>query len=158
MDHAQPVAHAPLHHHRAGHVRRLLNIACGSAGDISGNDFFRDAAGHHHGDRIQHLLPAAAENISFGQCHRRAERLAARDDRHFVERMSVLEHDVDQCVAGFVPSGELFVLISHREAAAFAAPADFVSGFLELFHADRFLVCARGQQRGFVEQIRQLSA
>ncbi len=46
----------------------------------------------------------------------------------------------------------------HRQAAAFAAPADLVAGLFEFDHADGFLVGAGGQQRGLVQQVGQLGA
>ena len=58
-------------------------------------------------------------------------------------------------MAGLVPGGDFLVLVGHGHAAALAAPAHLVAGFLELGHADGFLVGASGQQRGLVEQVGQ---
>ena len=72
--------------------------------------------------------------------------------------MGVRQKDIDQRVAGFVPGGVALLFIGHRQAAAFAAPADFIAGFLQLRHADGFFVHASGQQRRLVEKVGQLGA
>ena len=69
-----------------------------------------------------------------------------------------VEHHVDQRMAGFVPGGKFLILIGHRQAAAFAAPAHLVARFFEFGHADGLLVGPGGQQRGFVEQVGQFGA
>ena len=71
-------------------LRRLLNVAGRAAGDIARNNFLGDAAGHRHRDHVQHFLAAAVEHVRLGQRHRRAERLAARNDGDLVQRMRVL--------------------------------------------------------------------
>ncbi len=55
-----------------------------------------------------------------------------------------------------MPGGDFFVLVSHREAAAFAAPAHLVAGLLQFSHADGFFVPTSRQQRCLVEQVGQL--
>src|ERR1051326_5121272 len=90
------------------------------------------------------------------QC--RSQSLPTRNDRDLMQRMGVLQKNVDECMAGFVPRGKFLVFISHCEAAALAAPTHFIASFFELFHADGLLVRARRQQSSFVEKIRQFSA
>src|ERR1035437_6023885 len=60
-------------------------------------------------------------------CWSRTFRPATRNDRDLVQRMRVLEQNIHERVAGFVPGGRAFFLVAHRHAAAFAAPADFVA-------------------------------
>ena len=68
-----------------------------------------------------------------------------------MQRVRVLEHDVDQGVAGLVPGGELLILIGHGHAAAFAAPTNLVAGLFQFGHADGLLAGAGGEQRGFIQ-------
>ena len=96
------------------------------------------------------------EYILLGQGHSRAKRLATRDDSDLVQRVTLVEQHVDDRVAGLVPGGDFFVLVGHREAAAFAAPAYLVAGLLQLSHADGFFVRTGRQQRRLVEQVGQL--
>ena len=70
----------------------------------------------------------------------------------------MLQHHIDQRMTRLVPGGKLLLLIRHRQAAALAAPADFVPRLFQFLHADRFLVRAGSQQRRFIQKIRQFRA
>ena len=63
-----------------------------------------------------------------------------------------------QRVTGFVIGGVRLFLFAQRHAAAFLAPADFVARFFELVERDSLQAAARGEQRGFVDHVRQLRA
>src|SRR5258705_680804 len=60
-------------------------------------------------------------------------------------------------MTGFVPGGELLILVRHGHAAALPSPANLVAGFFELRHGDGLLVGSSGQQSGLVQEIGQFS-
>ena len=158
LDHAEFVAHAPFADHLAREPRHLFDVTRRPARDVVRDNFLSDAARHGDGDDVEEFFSFAVQDVVLGQIHRRSQRLAAWDDGDFVQRMSVLEDHVDQRMAGFVPGSALFVFVGHGQAAALAAPANFVAGFFQFGHGDGLLARPGSEQRGFVQQVGQLRA
>src|SRR4051812_25127932 len=96
------VGHAPLGHHAARHVGRLLEVVARAGGHLVHEDFLGDAPAEHHGDLVQAPLAIVAIAVGLRQRHRHAERAAARDDRHLVDRIALRQHRADQGMAGLV--------------------------------------------------------
>ena len=61
-------------------------------------------------------------------------------------------------VAGFVAGGELLFFGVEYAGAAFAAPADFVAGFFEVFFLDGGGAAAGGEEGGFVHEVGEVGA
>ena len=92
------------------------------------------------------------------QLHGHAQRHAARDDRHLVQRIGVGQHGCHQRVAGFVISGVLLFGVAHHHRLALRAHQDLVLGELEVEHHDDLAILARGIQRSLVHQVGQIGA
>src|SRR5688572_622307 len=152
------VAHAVVAHHGARDAGSLLDVTVSAVAEIAGDEFLGDAAAHRHGDFVEQTLLRTREDILGGKIGGAAKALAARNNGNLVHRHgAVIEHTLHDRVAGLVPGNKaLFGIVHH--AAAFAAPQDLVARLIDVGHLDLLLVAASGQQRGFVEQIRQLSA
>ncbi len=75
-----------------------------------------------------------------------------------MQRVGVRQQDVEERVAGLVVGGRLLFLLGHGHAAALAAPAHLVAGFLELGLRDFVLVALGGEERGFVDDVGQFRA
>ena len=69
LDHAEFVAHAPVTNHRPRQRSRLLDVAGGARGDVAGDNFLGDAAGHGNRDHVEHFFAAPVQHIVFGQRH-----------------------------------------------------------------------------------------
>lgn len=65
----------------------------------------------------------------------------------------MFQQHADQRMTCFVPSRKLLFFVGHRETPSFTSPANFVTGFLELNHSDRFLVGSSSQKCGLVQEI-----
>ncbi len=87
--------------------RRLLDVAAGAVGHVAEDNFLGDAAAHGDDEIVEQLVLAVRVFVLLGQTHRRAERRAARDDRHLVQRIGVLEQHEQDGVTGFVLGGVL---------------------------------------------------
>ena len=84
---AELFAHAIFHHHRAGHVGRLLNIVrrTGVQFVMTIDELFGDTPTESEREPCLHLLHVHAETVAFGQIPRYAERTAARNNRDLMQ-------------------------------------------------------------------------
>ena len=89
---------------------------------------------------------------------RQAQRHAARDDGHLVQRIGVRSQRGHQRVSGFVIRGVLLLFVADDQALALDAHHHFVFGEFEIELRDDFAILARGDQRGFVHQVRQIGS
>ncbi len=94
--------------------------------------------------------------VALGQVHGHAQRAAARNDRHLVDRV-VLGHDAtDDRMASLVVGGELLLVVAHRHRTALGAHHDLVARLVEVVHADVLRVLAGGKQRRLIDQVGQV--
>ena len=106
---------------------------------------------------MHHLLRVVVA-VLLRQGHRRAAVVAARDDRHLVDRVGVLLQVLHDGVAGLVVGGgDLFLFVDHA-ALAGPAPADLVARFFQVVLLDVFLAGQRRAQGGFVDDGGQIGA
>ena len=87
-----------------------------------------------------------------------AERHAARNDRHFVKRISTFNHCSNHRVAGFVICGNALFMLTDDQRLSRDAHQDLIFGIFEIFVRDRLLVHTGRIQSSFVDQIRKICA
>src|SRR3954454_16375786 len=88
-DGAEGVAHAVLHHHRAGDLRRLLDVVGGAGRRLVEDQLLGSAATERVGEHVHHLAAALGVSVLLRQHQRVPERTAARQDRDLVDRVEV---------------------------------------------------------------------
>ncbi len=95
-------AHSPLADHLAGDFGGALDVVAGARGDVMQEHFLGGASAHQDGElRFEELLRVGVLVVD-GKLHRDAQRHAARDDCHLVQRIGARRHRGDQSVAGLV--------------------------------------------------------
>ena len=92
------------------------------------------------------------------ELHGHAQRAAARDDRHLVERVGVGDLERDQRVSGLVVGGDLLLFVRDDQRLALDAHQDLVFGDLEVVLHHRLAVLARREQRRFVDEVREIGS
>ena len=103
-------------------------------------------------------LLGVAEMVALRQLHGDAERPAARDDRHLVQRIALGHVHGDQRMARLMVGRELLLLVGHGHRATLGAHQHLVLGVFEVGHGDQALADARGAQRGLVHQVGKVGA
>ena len=141
------------HDHLARELGRALEVVTGAGRHPVHRDLLGDAAAEQDRDLIVQIIPRVVVLVVDRQLHRDAERHAARDDRHLVNRIGVRQHHREQGVARLVDRRDLLFLVVDDHGAAFRAHQDLVLRELEVEHANDLLVVARGVQRRFVHQV-----
>jgi hypothetical protein len=89
---------------------------------------------------------------------RQAERHAARDDRHLVDRVGVRDELRDERVPGLVVGRVPPLLEADDHGAPLGAHHHLVLGDLEVAHRDPVLVLPRGEERGLVHEVLEVGA
>ena len=108
--------------------------------------------------RLIEVLARVVVLVVGGQLLGEAERAAARDDRHLVERIGAGQEIGHEGVAGLVVGDGLLLLLGDDHRAPLHAHQDLVLGVLEVDHLDDLLVLARGEERRLVHQVGQVGA
>ena len=75
--------------------------------------------------------------VLFGQGHGHTEGHAPWNDGDLVQRVGLVEHVGQQCVATFVKGNALALIVHQHHRVAQLAHHDPVSGVLEVLHANR---------------------
>ncbi len=96
--------------------------------------------------------------VRFRQLHRHAERAAARDDRHLVERVGFRHERRDHRVPRLVIRAGHALLLAHRHRLPLDAHQHLVARGVEVAGAHRGPAGAGGEQRRLVDQIREIGA
>ena len=156
LDHADAVAHAVVGDHRAGRLRGLLDVVGGAGRRIAEHDLLGDAAAHAVDQIVEELVAGLVEAILGGHDHRVAQGAAARQDRHLRDRVRVVQGSCGQGVAGLVVGGHGLVVVVHDAGALLRARDYAVDGLVDGALVDELHVRTRGEQRGLVEDVRQV--
>ena len=156
LDHADAVAHAVVGDHRAGRLRRLLNVVGGAGRRIAEYDFLGDAPTHAVHQVVEELVAGLVEAVLDGHDHRVSQGAAARQDRHLRDRVRVVQGGCGQGVAALVVGGDGLVVVVHDARALLRARDDAVDGLVDRTVVDELHVRASGEQRGLVENVRQV--
>ena len=135
-----------------------LEVVAGAGRDLSDRDLLGDAAAQQDRDLIVQVVARVVVLLVGRQLLRQAERHAARDDRHLVDRIGVRQQHGEQRVAGLVDRRDPLLVVADDHRAALGAHQDLVLGELEVVHAHDLLVVARGVQRRLVHQVREIGA
>src|SRR5947209_1259191 len=122
------------------------------------NDLLGGPATEQDGDAIDQVLPRIVVLVVQRQLLGEAERAAARDDRHLVDRIRARQEVGDQRVAGLVVSDRPLLGVADDHRASLDAHQDLVLGVLEVEHLDELLVLAGRQQRRLVDEVREVGS
>ena len=126
--------------------------------ETSPNRFLRRRGRPCHSEQVESLFRCGGSTCLPPAATSSSRATAARDDRDLVQRLGVLEQARSTMrVPGFVIGGGSSPCRSSPGCGA-PSPADFVARFFEFGQCDRFQPAPRGEQRGFVDDIRQLRA
>ena len=155
---SQLLAHAQARNHLAGHLGGALEVVGRTGRDVVAHEFLGHAAAQEHGELIEHLVFGLEEVVLGRQRERVAQRLAARNDRDLVHRVGVLQDMPHQGVTALVVGDGRALDVGHHAALALRTGDHALHGLLDLVHRDLVLMAARGEQRGLVEEIRQVGA
>ena len=160
VDVADLVGHAPPHHHGAGQLAGLLDVAGGAVRHafLAILDDLGGLAGHGHGQLLLGLVLVEVQAVHFRQGHHHPKRAAARDDRGLVDRIALRQRQPDDGVARLVIGGQALFFLVHRHGAALRAHQHLVLGVLEVAVRDHAPVLAGRGQRRLVDQVRQIGA
>ena len=155
-DRPEQVAHAELRDHATRDLGRAVDVVVRARRRIVEHQFFGSAATQEHGHLVLELATRAQEAILGGQHQRVPERATTRDDRDLVHRVLGRERVGDERVAGFVVGDDAALALGDHARPALGAGDDAFDCRFELRHPDLFHPAARGEQRGFVQQVREV--
>ena len=94
--------------------------------------------------------------IAFRQLLGYSQRHPARNDRDLVHGIGIGNFQSNQCVAGFVISGDALFFVRDDHAFALGAHQDFILGQFEIRHGYNLLVVASRIQSRLINKIRQI--
>src|SRR3954471_13338429 len=157
-DRAEGVAHAVLHDHRAGDLRCLLDVVRRAGGRLVEDELLGGAPAERVGEHVHHLAARLGVLVLLRQHEGVPEGAAARQDRHLVHGVGVGQRVSDQRVTALVVRRDLLFLVTHRPGLAHRAGDDAVDRLLQHHRGDLLRIGAGGQQRGLVDDVRQVSA
>ena len=107
------LGHAVLEHHRARDLGHLLEVVRGAVRDPAEDDLLGGAARERDLHHVEELLLRVQVALLHRQVVRVAERLAAGDDRHLLDRQQVAHQVRHQRVAGLVVGEDALLLLGH---------------------------------------------
>ena len=152
---------AALMPQRPDHLPRdrghLLDVGLRARADAVVDQLLGDASAQRHAQAGLEIRLVVVEAIRVGGRERHAERHAARDDRDLAHGVGVRAEHADQRVPRLVVGGALAVVLRHHHAPL-DAQHDLLDGVGEVGHLDRLVAAARGQQRGLVDEVREVGA
>jgi hypothetical protein len=127
-DRPELVAHAPLAHHLARQLGRALDVVLRARRDVADHQLLGHAAAEEHAEVREDLPALQAVRVLLGELHGEAERHAARDDRHLMQRVVALHQQGAHGMAAFMHHGGYIVQLSccihkYKWGAAFSQRA-----------------------------------
>ena len=155
---AELLAHAVAHDHLLRDRGDLLEVVRGAGRDLVEDELLRGAAAERHRELLHQRGLGRQVAVLARERDRVAERLAAADDRDLVHLVGVLEVVADDRVAELVVGGDLALLLGEQPRLLLGAGDHAHDPFLELLLLDRLLAAARREQRGLVDEVRQVGA
>ena len=148
--------HTEFTNHCPGNARSPFDIILRTGGDITKNHLFGGASAHQADQHTHQTFAALRVAIFFRQLHRGAKCTSARNNRYFVQRLSLFGFRQHNGMPGFVVSGQLFLFSIQHVTAPFASPGYFVASFFEVGQLNRFRTAPCGKQRRFINEIHQV--
>ena len=140
FDHPHPTTHPPFADHLLGIPGRHLDIPTGSARDIPQKHLLRHPSTHGHAKIIDHFLAAVPVPIFGRQHHGHTQRRPTGNNGNLVQRVGVLEGEIQHRMSRLVVSRELLLLVAHRQAPPFTAESHLVAGLLQIVLGDGFCI------------------
>jgi hypothetical protein len=95
----------------------MADVLVGAGADAAEKALLRGAPGEHHRQPVAQILLGQGVALDLGKLMRAAERVAARDDRHLVERVGVGQVVGDRGVAGLVHGEAVPLVLVDRHRA-----------------------------------------
>src|SRR5881396_3020611 len=159
-DRSDRVAHAVLRHHAARDVGRVLDILRRTGRDLLRAEYqlLGDAPPVGHGEARQDGLLVVLVELLLGEVRRNPERATARNDRDLVQGVRAREVERHQRMSRLVVGDEAPLLVGQDPTAALQAEHHLVLRVLEILIVHDGLVAAGGEQRRFVDDVRELRA
>jgi hypothetical protein len=151
-------AHAHLADHALGEGDGALDVVGGARGHRAEDDLLGGAPSEEHRDAILEVFAPVHETVAIGDRLRDAERPAARQDRHFVDRVAVLGREPDGDVPRLVNGRRVPLVFFHDQRLALVAHGDAIARELDVVVTDRVGAVARGEDGRLVEQACQIGA
>ena len=148
-------AHAPAADHLAGDLGELLDVRLRAGARLAEDDLLGGAAAERDLDLRLHLGLAVVEAVALGRREGDAERHPAGDDRDLAHRIGALGEHADDRVAALVVGGAAPVLGAHHHLPL-GAEHDPLERVGEVGFVDDLVVPPRRQQRGLVDEIREI--
>ncbi|MPM33308.1 hypothetical protein SDC9_79881 [bioreactor metagenome] len=159
FDRADLVVHPVDADHHPRQAADHFDILRGAGGDVADHLLLGHAAAQTHGHLVEQFQLAFGIDIFLRHRERRAEiGLAARNDRHLMQRLGVFAIQPHQRVPRFVIRRQAAFAVGDPAAAPFPAEADLVARLLHVALENAVAVFARRQQRRLIAQIGQIGA
>ena len=152
------VAHAPFGHHPASQVGGLLDVVAGAGRGVAEDQALGRVAAEQARDLVLELGLGLEIAVLGGHRHRVAEGHSAADDRHLVDRVALGQDPLHDRVAALVDGDDALLGIGDEPALSLGAGNDALQRLVELGHADDLPVAPGGQDRGFVDEVRQVGS
>src|SRR5437588_334706 len=155
---AELLAHPVAHDHLLRRRRDLLEVVRGPGRDLVEDELLRRATAERHREVVHQRLPRRQVAVLARQRDRVAERLPAADDRDLVHRIRVLKVVADEGMAHLVVGRDLPLLLREEARLLLGAGDHAHDPLLELLLLDRLLAAARSEERGLVDEVREVGA
>ena len=112
---AQALAHSLLNHHITGNFSRFSQIRTSSSSNsvIAVNQLLSDSSAHCPSQNILKLVNICVALIFWRQEPCYSTSTAARNDRDLMDWVGIRQDMTNNCVASFVISSQLFLVIVH---------------------------------------------
>ena len=159
IDHrAQGLGHPITRDHIARDAGGALKVIGCAGRDIADKDFFGHAPTEQHANFGQHLIFVQAETVFLGQGPSHPQCPPAWNYRDFMHGIATRQCHANHRVARFVIRGLALIFRGNHHGFALGAHENFIFRAFEIFHIDKPLIAARGEQRRFIHQVGQISA
>ena len=136
------VAHTVVCNHSVGLLGHPLQIVQRTGRDFAEIHLLGSTAAQNGGHLIKQLL--FGRNLPlFGQVPGSSQRFTARNNRHFDQRIGMLEHPADRRMARLMVSDRAFLGRSNDFVAAFETAHDAVDRTEEIIFLDLSCYCAQ---------------
>src|SRR5262245_10219079 len=151
------IAHAPARDHVARDLGGLLDVVLRARGARAVHQLFCGASAEHADDPRAQVGFGIVVAVAVGALIGHAERLAARNDRHSVDGIGAGHDQTQDRVAALVIGDPLAVGAGEQERPL-GPQDDLLERVHEVLLAHLVLPAPRREQRGFVDEVAQVSA
>lgn len=137
----------------------MFEITFRARAEFTKRDLLRCAPTQHAFDSVQQIGALCQITVDGRQLHRLPEcRASVRDDANFVNQIGVLTVSSDQCVTRFVIRDAALFFVARSTTFALGTGNDSFQRVFQIALRDLRCLAPGGEQRGFVDGIRQIRA